>query len=511
MSIARLPLADVVRRAYPQRVGVPGRVDHGRFVEAHEPRRPPGEGGRGVHRRRRVARANRGAPACRCSAARRTPTTSRRSRRCTPPRTRGSPRARRRSRPRDHGDTRPSRRSSRCRRRSSRSRGTSAPRAHRGTPAGARACSSSGSRPRHAPSGLVPALPDGSPGADRRAPGCPRPPIRIPFAGWGARSYSHPVCPALGGWPPSCSCPPRRCCSSASGALADHCPPIDNPDPIPGQNTTYCHTPKPTEEPEPTRHPSPRRRRSRQRLLRRSRPGPADPGASRPDQSEHARADAVRPHRGSERGSARDAADRRRRTARRPDELRGRRANGGRVELDLRLHLRLHRRRLRGSRVVGPAQAPPPADLRLTPSTAPQSTPGTTFARPATAGRRTGSTNDPRVVRSSRTSRTTSVVRSPRKRVCPAARHPFGTSISMSAKSGCATVAAARRAGRRARRPRPTTARPIDVAASHVYPRPRRRARSSTGRPGTGPRALATARDRRRRSSAAAGRRSALG
>jgi hypothetical protein len=44
---------------------------------------------------------------------------------------------------------------------------------------------------------------------------------------------------------------------SASGALADHCPPIDNPDPIPGQNTTYCHTPKPTEEPEPTDTPEP--------------------------------------------------------------------------------------------------------------------------------------------------------------------------------------------------------------------------------------------------------------
>jgi hypothetical protein len=42
---------------------------------------------------------------------------------------------------------------------------------------------------------------------------------------------------------------------TASAAVADHCPPIDNPDPIPGQNTTYCHTPKPTETPEPTEEP----------------------------------------------------------------------------------------------------------------------------------------------------------------------------------------------------------------------------------------------------------------
>ena len=36
----------------------------------------------------------------------------------------------------------------------------------------------------------------------------------------------------------------------ASGAArADHCPPIDNPDPVPGQNTSYCHTPKPTPKP----------------------------------------------------------------------------------------------------------------------------------------------------------------------------------------------------------------------------------------------------------------------
>lgn len=40
-------------------------------------------------------------------------------------------------------------------------------------------------------------------------------------------------------------------------ARSDHCPPIDNPDPIPGQNTTYCHTPKPTETPEPRETPDP--------------------------------------------------------------------------------------------------------------------------------------------------------------------------------------------------------------------------------------------------------------
>jgi hypothetical protein len=42
-------------------------------------------------------------------------------------------------------------------------------------------------------------------------------------------------------------------------AHAGHCPPIDNPDPVPGQNTTYCHTPKPTPSrstPEPTVAPT---------------------------------------------------------------------------------------------------------------------------------------------------------------------------------------------------------------------------------------------------------------
>lgn len=43
----------------------------------------------------------------------------------------------------------------------------------------------------------------------------------------------------------------------APAALADHCEPIDNPDPIPGQNTTWCHTPKATPEPEPSETPEP--------------------------------------------------------------------------------------------------------------------------------------------------------------------------------------------------------------------------------------------------------------
>jgi hypothetical protein len=36
----------------------------------------------------------------------------------------------------------------------------------------------------------------------------------------------------------------------ASGpARADHCAPRENPKPIPGYNTTYCHTPEPTAKP----------------------------------------------------------------------------------------------------------------------------------------------------------------------------------------------------------------------------------------------------------------------
>lgn len=40
-------------------------------------------------------------------------------------------------------------------------------------------------------------------------------------------------------------------------AVADHCPPIDNPDPIPGQNTEYCHSPTPAPTPQPTPAPEP--------------------------------------------------------------------------------------------------------------------------------------------------------------------------------------------------------------------------------------------------------------
>lgn len=45
----------------------------------------------------------------------------------------------------------------------------------------------------------------------------------------------------------------------AGWARADHCPPIDNPDPVPGQNTEYCHTPQPTaapKTPKPTAKPT---------------------------------------------------------------------------------------------------------------------------------------------------------------------------------------------------------------------------------------------------------------
>ena len=37
---------------------------------------------------------------------------------------------------------------------------------------------------------------------------------------------------------------------------ADHCEPIDNPDPIPGQNREWCHTAPPTEPPDPTPRPT---------------------------------------------------------------------------------------------------------------------------------------------------------------------------------------------------------------------------------------------------------------
>ncbi len=42
-----------------------------------------------------------------------------------------------------------------------------------------------------------------------------------------------------------------------AAAHADHCEPIDNPEPIPGQNTDWCHTAKPGPSPDPTDTPSP--------------------------------------------------------------------------------------------------------------------------------------------------------------------------------------------------------------------------------------------------------------
>ena len=45
----------------------------------------------------------------------------------------------------------------------------------------------------------------------------------------------------------------------AGAAWADHCKPIDNPPPLTGQNTTYCHTPNPTtapKTPDPTAAPT---------------------------------------------------------------------------------------------------------------------------------------------------------------------------------------------------------------------------------------------------------------
>ncbi|MEX0874312.1 MAG: hypothetical protein WD646_13280 [Actinomycetota bacterium] len=44
---------------------------------------------------------------------------------------------------------------------------------------------------------------------------------------------------------------------AAGTARADHCKPIDNPPPLEGQNTTYCHTPKPTATPKATPSPAP--------------------------------------------------------------------------------------------------------------------------------------------------------------------------------------------------------------------------------------------------------------
>lgn len=53
-------------------------------------------------------------------------------------------------------------------------------------------------------------------------------------------------------------------------AHADHCEPIDNPDPIPGQNRDWCHTAKPEPSPDPTATPAPT-----------AAPTPAPPAATR--------------------------------------------------------------------------------------------------------------------------------------------------------------------------------------------------------------------------------------
>jgi hypothetical protein len=45
-------------------------------------------------------------------------------------------------------------------------------------------------------------------------------------------------------------------CLVPAAARADHCEPIDNPDPIPGQNREWCHTQEPSDTPEPTDPPS---------------------------------------------------------------------------------------------------------------------------------------------------------------------------------------------------------------------------------------------------------------
>ena len=64
-------------------------------------------------------------------------------------------------------------------------------------------------------------------------------------------------------------------------ARSDHCPPIDNPDPIPGQNTTYCHTPKPTEEPEDPETPEPTARPPAATAAPTRAPAPAAPAPTR--------------------------------------------------------------------------------------------------------------------------------------------------------------------------------------------------------------------------------------
>jgi hypothetical protein len=73
----------------------------------------------------------------------------------------------------------------------------------------------------------------------------------------------------------------------APSALADHCPPIDNPDPIPGNNTTYCHTPRPADTPDPTPKATAKPTTAPTAAPRTAAPGPVGPartssGASTP-------------------------------------------------------------------------------------------------------------------------------------------------------------------------------------------------------------------------------------
>lgn len=64
-------------------------------------------------------------------------------------------------------------------------------------------------------------------------------------------------------------------------AVADHCPPIDNPDPIPGQNREYCHTPTPAPTPKPTPTPEPTEAPPEETPAPEATPAPAAPTTPR--------------------------------------------------------------------------------------------------------------------------------------------------------------------------------------------------------------------------------------
>jgi hypothetical protein len=77
--------------------------------------------------------------------------------------------------------------------------------------------------------------------------------------------------------------------SLASGPAvhADHCRPVDNPDPIPGSNTTWCHTTPPTKPPK-TPKPTPAPTAAPTAAPNTAAPGPVGPaqtssGASTPE------------------------------------------------------------------------------------------------------------------------------------------------------------------------------------------------------------------------------------